>query len=275
MHATGNEVRSRLEDLLEPMRSRPGEAALLCDIDGTLAPIVERPEDAAVPAEARELLAALSRSYLLVACVSGRRAADARRLVGLDEVTYAGNHGFELLSPGATEPVADPAVGRRAGAAAAFAAGLDVRELAAAGVDLEDKGPIQALHWRGAADGETARALALSISAAAQQAGLVPRWGRKVLELRPVSGIDKGSATSALVRGCGARVAMFGGDDATDLDAFQALRWMVRGARLDAAACVGVGSDEAPAGLVERTDVVVDGTAGFLEVLHRLAETSS
>ena len=116
-----------------------------------------------------------------------------------------------------------------------------------------------------------ARGVAVEISDAAQRAGLVPRWGRKVLELRPVSGIDKGSATTKLLRDSGARLAMFGGDDATDLDAFQALSWMARSGRLDAVARIGVGSDEAPRGLAERTDVVVDGTEGFLGVLRYLA----
>ncbi len=263
---------ARLAELVAPLRGRPAATAVLCDIDGTLAPIVERPEDAAVPVETREVLEALAARYLLLACVSGRRAAAARDIVGVDGILYAGNHGFEVLEPGAKEAALDPAVGRRGRAAPEFVATLDERELDQAGIQLEDKGAIQALHWRRAPDGEAARALALTIGAAAQQAGLVPRWGRKVLELRPVSGIDKGSVTARLVRSCGARAAMFGGDDDTDLDAFQALRWMARGGQLDAIACVGVGSDEAPSGLAERTDVVVDGTDGFLGVLRLLAE---
>lgn len=270
VQATADEA-TGLSELLEPLRARPGEAALLCDIDGTLAPIVEDPEAAAVPEEAGEVLRELAGRYLLVACVSGRRAVDARRIVGVDEIAYAGNHGFELLEAGAAEPVADPAVAGRSGAAAAFAASLEADELERAGIQLEDKGSIQALHWRRAPDPEVARGVAVEISDAAQRAGLVPRWGRKVLELRPVSGIDKGSATTKLLRDSGARLAMFGGDDATDLDAFQALSWMARSGRLDAVARIGVGSDEAPRGLAERTDVVVDGTEGFLGVLRYLA----
>jgi trehalose 6-phosphate phosphatase len=271
VEATAGEELSRLSDLLGPLRARPREAAILCDIDGTLAPIVSDPEDAAVPEAAREMLRELAERFLLVACVSGRRAADARRIVGVEQIAYAGNHGFELLEPGATEPVADPAVAGRSAAAAAFTASLDRDDLGRAGLTLEDKAAIQALHWRRAPDPEAARTLAMSISDSAQRAGLVPRWGRKVLELRPLSGIDKGSATTNLVRRSGARLAVFGGDDATDLDAFQALRWMLRSGHLDVAARIGVGSEEAPAGLAERTDIVVDGTEGFLVVLRYLA----
>ena len=66
--------------------------------------------------------------------------------------------------------------------------------------------------------------------------------------------------------------ALFGGDDETDLDAFTALRWLERAGRLDQAVCIGVASEEQPEDLAERTDVTVDGTAGFLAVLRMLAE---
>jgi trehalose 6-phosphate phosphatase len=263
-------AQTRLEALVAPLRADPGSAAILSDIDGTLAPIVERPETAVVPDAARTALEKLAGEFALVACVSGRRAADARRLVGVDGILYAGNHGFELLLPGDSEPRPDPALGNRAGAALEFARTLDARELAAAELRLEDKGPIQAIHWRGAADGEHARAMALSIAAAAQAAGLVPRWGRKVLELRPVAGIDKGSVVTRLIRERDLGQALFGGDDDTDLDAFQALRWMERSGRLERGICVGVDSEEAPAELPERSDIVVDGTGGYLEVLNLL-----
>ena len=259
------------DHLLAPLREDPGRSGVLSDIDGTLAPIVDVPDDAAVPGRAREVLEELVSRYALVACVSGRRALAARRLVGVEGVVYAGNHGFEILLPGDAEPRADPALGRRVDAARTFAGALDEDELARSELRLEDKGVIQALHWRGAKDAERARASALALAVDAQSAGLVPRWGRMVLELRPVAGIDKGSAVTRLVRERSLAHALFGGDDDTDLDAFQALRWLQRAGRLESSVCVGVGSDEAPAGLAERTDLVVEGTRGFLKVLEAAA----
>ena len=73
---------------LEPLRSDPARTAILTDVDGTLAPIVERAEEAVVPAAAREALRRLSTRYGLVGCISGRRAEEARRLVGLDDIAY-------------------------------------------------------------------------------------------------------------------------------------------------------------------------------------------
>jgi trehalose 6-phosphate phosphatase len=263
-------VVSALEDLIAPLRAEPGASALLCDIDGTLAPIVEEPGGAAAPAETRDAVRVLARQYLLVACVSGRRALDARRIVGVDEIAYAGNHGFELLTPGGELAVMDPALGRRADLPRRLIDALDASALAASGLRIEDKGPIQALHWRLASDPEGALAEARAIAARAQAAGLVPRWGRRVLEIRPVAGIDKGSAATRLIRDGGAAMALFGGDDATDLDAFRALEWLQRAGRLRAAVRVGVSSDEEPEGLREATDAVVDGTEGFLAVLRAL-----
>lgn len=268
-HATSRG--SGLGELVTPLRSDPPSSAVLCDVDGTLAPIVDDPDAAAVPQETREVLGRLATSYGLVACVTGRRALDARRIVGVEEIAYAGNHGFELLGPDEEEPKADPAVGQRAERVRAFVESLDAARLESAGLRLEDKGAIQALHWRGApAEGE-AEVLAKEIAALAQGADLVPRWGRKVLEIRPVAGIDKGSAALRMLREARADHALFGGDDHTDLDAFQALRWMHSSGRLRTAVCVGVDSEEAPPGLAGRSSLLVDGTEGFREVLEALA----
>ena len=178
------------DPILEPLRADPARAAILCDIDGTLAPIVDDPEAAAVPPEAREVLAALADRYALVACVTGRRALAARRIVGLDQLTYAGNHGFELLAPGDAEPAPRPARSATAAAAAAgFVARLDWVDSGRVGLRLEDKGPIQAIHWRGAADaGRPRHSGPREIGPwRPRRQGLVPHLGRMVLELRPLA----------------------------------------------------------------------------------------
>jgi trehalose 6-phosphate phosphatase len=93
-----------------------------------------------------------------------------------------------------------------------------------------------------------------------------------VLELRPPVPFDKGQAVRDLVGLSGVRSALFGGDDTTDLDAFDALEALVEEGVLDTAVRVGVRSDEGPAAIVERADVVVDGVEGFAGVLAVLAE---
>lgn len=257
---------------LEPLRADPRRAAVLTDVDGTLAPIAERAEEAAVPAAAREVLARLSERCGLVGCISGRQAVEARRLVGLDGIAYAGNHGLELLLPGDEAPRLDPSVAEEERGAAQFLAGVDGDALRAAGLRPEDKGPIQALHWRGAEDEAAAEARAHEIAIEAGQAGLEPRWGRKVLELRPVGGGGKDAAVAALLATDGVDRAVYAGDDRTDLDAFRRLRELRTSGQLLAAVCVGIVSPEAPPELPEDSDLIVDGPEGWLRILEWLAE---
>jgi trehalose-phosphatase len=256
---------------LDSLRADPARTAVLSDVDGTLAPIVERPEQASVPPRATELLESLSGSFGLVGCISGRQALEARRLIGVDGIAYAGNHGLELLLPGDEIPRLDPALAGQERSAAEFVAALDPTELASIGLRLEDKGPIQSLHWRGAADERAADARAHEIAAEAGRAKLEPHWGRKVLELRPVGGGGKDAAVAALLAIDGVTAAIYAGDDRTDLDAFRRLRELREAGELASAVCVGVISPEAPPELAEEADLFVDGPLGWLSILETLA----
>ena len=150
----------RLDDLIAPLRRHPARSAILTDVDGTIAPIVSEPSEATVPEATRELLRAHAKRYGLVGSLSGRRALDARRVVGLDELAYSGNHGFELLLPGDTEVRPDPSLDGHEEDAPRFVESLDRPELEGAGITIEDKGAIVALHWRGAPNEGAAESLA-------------------------------------------------------------------------------------------------------------------
>src|SRR5919202_992422 len=108
---TGGILR-RVVQALRPLTADPSRSALFFDVDGTLAPIVERAQDAQVPKDTSLLLARLSRRYGRVACISGRAAADVRRLVGVGGIEYAGLHGAELLEPDSREPTVLPEFAR-------------------------------------------------------------------------------------------------------------------------------------------------------------------
>jgi trehalose 6-phosphate phosphatase len=234
------------DGLLADLRSDPATAAIFLDVDGVLAPIVERPEDARVPDETRKEVRRLAGKYALVACVSGRAGSDARRIVGLDELTYVGEHGLEL------EPEADAWRGAMNG----FAATVDW--------PVENKGLTLSFHYRGMADEGAAEELLLAVAERARDAGLRPRFGRKVLEVRPPLDASKGTAVRTLLEERGLRRAFYAGDDATDLDAFHVLGELELGVR------VGVASPESPRGISELADVVVRTPAELLEVLRTL-----
>ncbi|MFZ0040634.1 MAG: trehalose-phosphatase, partial [Solirubrobacteraceae bacterium] len=218
-----------LSEALAPLRANPRGAAILLDIDGTLAPIVEHASDAHVPESTRQLLISVARAYGLVACISGRRASEARAMVSIGSISYLGSHGVELLRAGWTEAQRDPAVDEWVRRIQEFGAENDTSETRRSRVRLEDKGAIVAFHWRGARDEEAAKAAIDAIAERAEAAGLRTHWGRKVLEVRPPVKIDKGEGIRWLLGQTGAQIdsALYVGDDTTDLDAFGALGMLV------------------------------------------------
>jgi trehalose-phosphatase len=261
-----------LDRLVEPLHRNPARSAILTDVDGTIAPIEDDPNAAAVPEATRRLLRTLAGRYALVAGLSGRRALDARRVVRLDELAYSGNHGFELLLPGDDEVRPDPSLDGHEADAPRFVDGLDQAELERAGIRTEDKGAIVALHWRGAPNEAAAESLAQEIASEAEWKGLVPHRGRKVLEIRPNVAINKGIAVAALLPARPIDHALYGGDDRTDVDAFAALKTLQEDGELETAVCIAVASDESPPEVTEAADLTVAGPEGFVRVLEALAE---
>ena len=234
------------DELLRRLAEAPERAAVLLDVDGVLAPIVPRPEDARVPDETRRELVRLAARYRLVACVSGRPSSQVAELVGVEGVEIVGEHGLELA----------PEAKAWAEKVQAFARGVDW--------PAEEKALSVSFHFRRADDEAAARAYLIHVADAAASAGLVPRWGRMVLEVRPPVDADKGTAVRALVARAGVTRALYAGDDTTDLDAFAGLDGLELGVR------VAVDSGEAPPGLVEAADVVVAGPEGVLALLRSL-----
>jgi trehalose 6-phosphate phosphatase len=232
--------------LLRSLAEKPDEAAILLDVDGTLAPIVARPELAAVPEETRAELRRLAGRYSLVACISGRTGADAARIVGVEGLEYVGVHGLEL----------SPEAERWRGPLREFAASVDW--------PVEDKGLAIVFHYRGAEDEDAAVAALQRVAARANAVGLKTQFGRKVLEVRPPVDADKGTAVRALLEQRGLGRALYAGDDTTDLDAFRGLDG------IELAVRIAVASAEGPAGLADAADLVVEGPAELVSVLRQL-----
>jgi trehalose 6-phosphate phosphatase len=233
-------------NLLERLSAEPERAAILLDIDGTLAPIVPRPEDARVPEETRQEVSRLASRYALVAGISGRPGPDAARLVGVDGVVYVGEHGLEL------EPEAE----RWRERVHAFADSVDW--------PVERKPLTASFHWRQAEDEEAAERQLRAVAERAKGEGLRPRFGRKVLEIRPPVAADKGTAIRRLLAERSLSRALYAGDDTTDLDAFRGLDGLELGIR------VAVASAEGPPGLREAADLVVESPAELSELLRVL-----
>jgi trehalose 6-phosphate phosphatase len=238
-----------VEALLQQLAAAPKETGLFLDFDGVLAPIVARPEDAVAPAETRAELTRLVERYSLVAVVSGRAGDDVRERLGVDGVVCVGSHGLEA------EPLAE----RWRRTLAAFAA--DAPWPAS---QTEVKGLAIAFHFRDRDDEAAAIRQLDRIADTARDDGLVARYGRKVLEVLPPVGSNKGTAVRRMLEERGLRRALAAGDDTTDLDSFAALDG------LDVAVRVAVGSTESPPALLEAADLVVASTDAFLDLLRLL-----
>jgi trehalose 6-phosphate phosphatase len=248
---------------LRPLVEEASRSALLVDFDGSLAPIVDDPADARALPAAREALERLVPYLGRIAVVSGRPVAFLLDALAIDGVVYAGLYGLERFVDG--EVVVDPRAVPWLDVMADVAADAD-----AAFPDLlvEHKGRVAVtIHWR------TATEAAAGVQAFA--AGLARRYdlgeplrSRMAVELRPPVPVDKGTVTAELVRD--AAVAVFAGDDAGDLLAFDVLTRLAESGEVGHAVRIGVRSAEAPPGIFD-ADVLVDGPEGLAELLAALA----
>jgi trehalose 6-phosphate phosphatase len=257
------------EEAWEQLKSwarNPDKVAVLTDIDGVLAPIVPTPDMSEVPEELRELLRRLSGRYRVVAGVSGRAAEDALRLVGLEEVVYYGNHGFEILRNGEIEIVPEAAPYEEA------VEELEKRareKLEPLGAFVEEKGITASIHYRNASP-EVGERCKEFVEREGERLGLRITVGRGVVEARPPIRADKGTATRKVVEEYEPEKALFIGDDTTDLDAFRELEALREEGVLLEILRIGVESEEGPPEIVSKADLVVD-VENVDEVLRALA----
>ncbi len=207
------------------------QVLLLTDYDGTLTPIVERPELASLPENTRRLLQALARQQrFTLGVISGRALADLKAKVGISGIIYAGNHGLEIEGPGINfvNPVAEelrPII--------RIMHHVLSRALATVrGVFVEDKGLSLSIHYR-LAEEQRARdveRIVKQVVGGAEAAGQARiTSGKKVYEVRPAVTWDKGKAIKLLMKkyGKGGRksrlLPMYFGDDRTDEDGFKVI----------------------------------------------------
>lgn len=243
---------------------RPERTALLVDFDGSLSPIVERPEDARALPEAVTQLGRLAAGLGLVGIVSGRPVEFLSTHVAVAGLTYAGLYGIERCTDGvrSVDPRVEPYLD------AVAAATSDARERLPGELVEPKAGVSVTLHWRSSP--ERAGAVTTVAEELARRHGLALLRTRMAVELRPPIGVDKGDATRALVDGF--EVGAFAGDDTGDLPAFKALTAAVDAGALGQAVRIGVHSPEAPPELVTCVDVLVDGPAGLAALFARVAD---
>ncbi len=205
---------SEIEALAEAIVGLARPLLIAMDVDGTLAPIVDDPASARVPAETASTLNAIAGADgVSVALVSGRDAAQLARMVSLPAAWRVVEHGRSVLAPGEDAPRVDEAARAKL---ARFRAWAEANA-APRGARVEEKASSVVVHVRELIERDAAASDALLREArdAATREGLFPREGRAVLEAQTVE-VDKGSALAALMARVGAAACVYAGDDKTD-----------------------------------------------------------
>jgi len=213
-------------DEVEPRIRQARPLFLLLDYDGTLTPIVARPEQAACSPGVKSLLEKL-RDFprALVAIISGRALEDLKEKVGVSGITYVGNHGLEMENPaGVHRKNLSP---RRQDELRQIRKSLETMLKPIPGILFEDKGPILAVHYRNAPRESSGR---VQEAVRKMLENYSDRWrfsaGKKIFEVRPRVDFDKGKTVRELLhRFSPAKVLpVYLGDDQADEDAFRAIR---------------------------------------------------
>jgi trehalose 6-phosphate phosphatase len=255
--------RRLVERAVQVLSRRP--SGLFSDIDGTISPIVERSEDACVEPRARAALDGLAQRLDLVAVVTGRNAADARRMLGLDNVVYVGNHGLEI--DGDVVPEARPWVARLQDTLNE----LQV-ELTQPGVHIENKGVTASIHYREAQDYAAARtAILAALAPSASSTALRVEEGRLVFNILPPLDVNKGSAVTWLAREHALRGVAFIGDDVTDSHAFRALTKLREGTSIETLS-IAVVSAETPASVRQAADATLPNVNAVADLMCSILE---
>ncbi len=259
---------------LAALLADPAGALAALDYDGTLAHIVQRPEDAVPAPGALEALRLLADRLGSVVLISGRPAGQLLELTGLhsdpagQRLTVLAQYGLqrwdgrtgEITSP---EPL--PGVAQARHQLSQLAADRDTPD----GVTVEDKGQALVVHTRRTSNPQAVlKALTPRLRRIAQEAGLEPHPARNALELRP-PGFEKGGALRSFAQERAAKVVLFIGDDVGDLPAFAALEEL----RSQGIPALGAVSDsQEVSGLREQADLILPGPGGVVTFLHALAD---
>lgn len=258
-------------DTLRDWGREPQKVGVFTDIDGTLSPIVPTPDLSAVSEELKELLRKLHARCKIVAGISGRSTPDALDLVGVEELVYHGNHGFEVLRGGAVEVVPE---------AVPYAEAIQElerrarEELEPLGAFVEEKGITASIHYRNVSP-EVGKRCVEFVQNEGERLGLRIMVGRGVVEARPPVQVNKGTALRQLVEEYGPQRALFMGDDTTDLDAFRTLEALKYEGVVEEILRVGVASAEGPPEITYEADLVVDGVEGVETALRTLLGDTS
>jgi trehalose-phosphatase len=201
---------------------------IFLDFDGTLSPIARTPDSAVLPGSTKKIIAELSKcGRTKLAVISGRKLSDIKRIVGINKMIYAGNHGMEIQGEGIKRTIKVPtwfAAAKRKIRTDVYSRTKEVK-----GVIIEDKGLTLAVHYRMAEKKmrkQIKKTFRLAVAPYILNGRINVRIGKMLYEARPNINWDKGKAAIWLLNRSSIKntLPIYMGDDETDKDAFKALK---------------------------------------------------
>jgi len=247
-------------------------AGLFTDIDGTISQMARIPSEAFVGESPKESLRTLGSAISIVGAITGRGAADAATMLGLEGTVVIGNHGYERLQAG--ERLIHPsALGSRASVSTCTNLLLGIVDATPllANVVVENKDLSASVHYRLVEDqGRTVELLRQLVHAIAELHELNVTEGKLVFEIRPRALVNKGTAIHDISVELGLAGVVYLGDDVTDVDAFRALKTL-QSPEVETLS-VGIVSSETHAIVRDSADLLVDGVEGCVVLLAGVAE---
>ena len=205
---------------------RQSPFGLFTDVDGTISRTTPTPQQAQVSPSCHYYLSLLCPHLALVAAISGRPAATVRNMVGIDGMIYIGNHGLERWIEGRAE---SPGEAKHYSEIIKAVSEELEQPLSMEGISIENKGLTASVHYRLSPEPERAKRAILNTIRKAPLAGqLRTIEGKKIIDILPKGAANKGTAILELIQRYALRGGIYLGDDATDIDAFRAIRTVPR-----------------------------------------------
>jgi len=249
---------------LESLKNEPAVTGIFSDLDGTLSKIVPTPGEAIISDGMRNAIKELAKKYPVVGIVSGRDSDDAKRIVGIEDIIYVGNHGLEWIEGDKQEiaPEASPFIKLANDLQKQISDLLNGFNLL-----VEKKKLGVAIHYRLEEDKEGAqRHINKIIEPLLSKHPLKKAEGRFVIELKPDIPVNKGIAITTIASKKGIKKGIYLGDDVTDLDAFRALK-KLRNEEGFESILIGVVSTEGPAKIAKEADYLLKNVDQVEELL--------
>ncbi|UTB32567.1 MAG: trehalose-phosphatase [Methanobacterium sp. ERen5] len=252
-------------------RFKNPQTVIITDIDGTISKIATRPNEATVSNSMKNVLIQIQKKFHHLIIITGRSLEDAFKMIDIPGAVYIGNHGMEYMDDGLI--ILDEAtviyipIFRELNEKLKNDKNINIE-----GITLETKETSTSIHYRRAQNPETTRKTILkTLNNMEETEKLKIKEGKKIIEIRPPIGNDKGKIINQIIKRYGTKKLIYLGDDVTDMDAFKQISQLVENKTINGKSIV-VCSNETPLTVSNSADYYVenvDSVETFLNGLYR------